>query len=386
MLETVVALLLLLALAFQLVHLVLLAGARLESEIVAEGGSLQPVSIVICARNESAQLAQRLPGILAQQYHTNGLPAFEVLVADDASTDETAAVTAHLQQKFPQLHYLSISPAEKLFPAKKGALSMAVKAAQYEVLLLTDADCRPAGPHWISGMMAKLTAGKELVAGYAPYEKTGGFLNAFIRCEALLSFLHISALHSRGIVYAATGRNLLVRKKTFQEAAVQPLWTKTLSGDDDMLVRIAATAQNFAVQSVPESAMHSPAKATLQEYIAQKQRHMSTGKYYRLGVKTLFFLLNGSQFLFWAVLPFALGVALAPCFVGTGSATSGLLLMALGFALLRILAFALLLFKAARRQGEQLPFFFFPLFDAGTAVHSLFFAPYIFWKNKTTWK
>ncbi len=368
------------ALFFQAMHLFLLIGAPLkEVALPAAVSEVLPVSVVICARNEAAQLARRLPLILAQDYKKEGVPAFEVLVADDASTDETAETVRALQSRFPQLRYLYIDTDQKSFPGKKGALALAVAAAKYQVLLLTDADCAPASPHWISEMVAALTAGKELVAGYAPYEESAGSLNLFIRTEALFSFLNMAALHRWGIHYMATGRNLLVRRPTFEGAAAHPLWTKTLSGDDDMLVRLAATNSNFNLQAAPEAAMHSPAKKTLQPYIAQKQRHMSTGKYYRPGVKILFFLLNGSQFLFWAVLPFAIILALIGC-------VSGALLAALGLSLLRIFVFALVLHRASGKLHTRIPVFFLPLFDAATTLHSLFFAPYIFWKNKTTWK
>ena len=380
MFQTVVAFLLLTALVFQVLHVWLLAGARLGMPPNPEMPAVKiPVSVIICAKNEATQLSRRLPRILTQDYHQNGSPAFEVVVADDDSTDETVTVIADLQKDFPQLRYLFIAPEKKLFPGKKGALVAAISEAKNEVLLLTDADCSANSVHWISQMRAALTTGTELVAGYAPYEKGSGFLNRFIRAEALLSFLHIAALHRRGIAYMATGRNLLVRRETFKAAAAHPLWTKTLSGDDDMLVRIAANRKNFAVQGSLEGAMQSPAKATLQEYIAQKQRHMSTGKYYRSSIKILFFLLNGSQFLVWALLPVALVIVLA------GSASS-LLISLLLLVLLRIVVFSLVLAQAARRQAAELPFCFFPLFDAATALHSLFFAPYIFWKNKTTWK
>ncbi len=350
----------------------LLAERKSSPKTTSPSRKKPPVSILICARNEGVNLRQRLPGILSQQY-----PLFEVVVIDDGSEDETGTVLEELQGRFPHLRYRRISAAEKAFPGKKGALQIAVQEAAHNLLLLTDADCLPVSPFWIEKTVTALSAEKEIGIGYGPYEAAPGALNTFIRAETLLSFVAVKTFHRFGTHYTAVGRNLCVRKETLRRAMRHPLWMKTLSGDDDMLLRICATRENVAVVSNPQTCVYSPAKDSWAAYRAQKQRHLSTGKYYRLPVKALLFLMNGSHVLGGIMfLPVLFCALLHPC---------ALSITGLGFWLLRTVFFILLMRSEARAQRENLSFFSLLLFDAAYAFYPLFFAPYIFFKNKQEW-
>ena len=63
---------------------------------------LPPLSVIICARNESANLRQFLPAILEQDY-----PQFEVIVINDGSTDESEEVLSAFEEKYqhPRCHF-----------------------------------------------------------------------------------------------------------------------------------------------------------------------------------------------------------------------------------------------------------------------------------------
>jgi len=359
----------------QIIYLIagLRALAGFKQDTVPEIPENPAVSVIICARNEAHNLALRLPAILAQSY-----PQFEVLVADDGSEDATPAVLAGLQQRFLNLRFRKIDAAEKPFPGKKGALQVAVAEAAHDILLFTDADCLPASPYWIGEMTAALSKEKEIVVGYGPYEKTSGFLNLFIRAETLWSFSQVKAFFRFGVVYMAVGRNLCVRKSTFLRASRHPIWNKTLSGDDDMLMRICATKQNTAILGRAETKMASPAKDTWKSYRHQKQRHFSTGKYYRWPVKMLLAGLSGSHTLSWLLLPFVIF-----CFLKSPTL---LVQAALGIFGLRTLLFYAVFYRQSRREKDPFPVWAPLVFDVALALYPIFFAPYIFWKNKDQWK
>lgn len=331
-----------------------------------------PVSVVICARNEAHNLRERLPCILEQQY-----PHFEVVVIDDGSGDETIAILEGLQKRFSNLFFRKIQAEEKPFRGKKGALQTGVADAKHDLLLFTDADCLPASPFWIRGMVSAMRPETEIVVGYGPYEKASGFLNAFIRAETLWSFLQVKAAYSFGLVYMAVGRNLCVRKKTFVRATQHPLWQKTLSGDDDMLMRICATRSNTAVVDAAETFMYSPAKHDWKSYRRQKQRHLSTGKYYRLSAKLFLTTLSATHTLAWMLLPGALLCLAGNCVWAA--------LIALAALVFRIAVFARFFRKQAPLHGETFAKNFPVQFDVAFALYPLYFAPYIFWKNKDQW-
>jgi biofilm PGA synthesis N-glycosyltransferase PgaC len=101
------------------------------------------VSVVICAHNEYLNLQEKLPLILAQDY-----PEFEVIVVNHASDDDTGFLLTGLSDHYPQLKIVDIQADRNFFTGKKFPLSIGIKSAKYDKVLLTDADCRPAGIQW----------------------------------------------------------------------------------------------------------------------------------------------------------------------------------------------------------------------------------------------
>jgi len=74
-----------------------------------------PVSVIICARDEAANLAKNLPGSLVQQYRTT----HEVIVVDDNSFDDSKYLLEELQKRFRQLHVIELKQEAKMIPGKK---------------------------------------------------------------------------------------------------------------------------------------------------------------------------------------------------------------------------------------------------------------------------
>ncbi len=106
------------------------------------------VSVIVCARDEAENLSLNLPGILVQDYKTT----HEVIVVNDNSYDESKYLLEALQKEFRQLKIVELTQEAKMIPGKKFPLSIGIKSASHEILLLTDADCVPASEHWISKM------------------------------------------------------------------------------------------------------------------------------------------------------------------------------------------------------------------------------------------
>ena len=104
---------------------------------------MKPVSVVICAKNEYQNLLHNLPVVLEQDY-----PDYEVIVVNDASDDDSIELLNSFTRKYKHLRIFNLERNLNFFSGKKFPLSLGIKAARHEVLLLTDADCRPSGPNW----------------------------------------------------------------------------------------------------------------------------------------------------------------------------------------------------------------------------------------------
>ena len=258
---------------------------------------LPPVSVIICARNELKNLRAFLPSILEQDY-----PKFQVVVVNDCSWDESSKYLEEMEDAYKVLKVVSIHEQEKYQHGKKFALTLGIKGAEFEHLLFTDADCKPADNQWIKSMVSTLSERKELVIGYGAYMKEPGFLNKWIRFDTAQNALMFLSRAKRGKAYMGVGRNLGYLKSLFFKNKGYANHYHLMSGDDDLFVNETATSTNVSVELDPSSFTYSKPKTSLSTWIWQKKRHMSTGKYYRFRDKLLIGLFFGSQSLFWVLI------------------------------------------------------------------------------------
>ena len=107
-----------------------------------EGREPEGVSVIITSSNKADLLRQNLEYFLRQDY-----PCFEVVVVDECSEDDTKEVLSDFQERYPNLKTSRIPPETKFRQTKKIAIHIGVLAAQYDVLLFSEIECRPAGVH-----------------------------------------------------------------------------------------------------------------------------------------------------------------------------------------------------------------------------------------------
>ena len=164
---------------------------------------------------------------------------------------------------------------------------MGIKSASYENLLLTDADCKPAGKQWLSEMSKGFANQKEVVLGYGGYSSHPGFINKVIRFETVFTALQYFSLALWGMPYMGVGRNLAYKKSLFYKNKGFISHYKVSSGDDDLFINKVANRQNTSIIVEPESFTISEPKKTFLLWWQQKRRHLSTGKYYKKRHKIL---------------------------------------------------------------------------------------------------
>ncbi|MFU8842479.1 MAG: glycosyltransferase [Bacteroidales bacterium] len=241
-----------------------------------------PVSVVIAAKNEYHNLKKNLPLILNQNYSD-----FEVVVVNDASDDESIFLLEDMSHEYKRLKVVTIQQDLNFFKGKKFPLSLGIKSAKNEYLLLTDADCAPAGPDWIWEMAKGFSQNREIVLGYGPYNQNSGILNKVIRYETAFAALNYFSLALWGIPYMGVGRNLAYKKSLFIKSGGFISHYKVSSGDDDLFINKVAVKKNTAVMVTPESFTLSDAKRSFHHWWRQKRRHLSTGMHYKLKHKII---------------------------------------------------------------------------------------------------
>ncbi|MDO9510477.1 MAG: glycosyltransferase [Bacteroidales bacterium] len=237
----------------------------------------EPVSVVICARNEYQNLQDNLPLFLSQDY-----PQFEIVVVNDASQDDTYFLLKVLSDQHENLKVVNIEKEINFFKGKKFPLSIGIKSASHDILLLTDADCIPASDQWIREMTsAYQNKDTSVVLAYGAYKTVTGFLNKIIRYETVVSAMMYLSMARAGIPYMGVGRNLSYRKSLFYSNKGFISHYGIASGDDDLFINKVANSKNTAVMIAPQSFTYSEPKKSFEEWFRQKRRHLTTSGYYK---------------------------------------------------------------------------------------------------------
>jgi glycosyltransferase involved in cell wall biosynthesis len=274
-----------------------LAFYKKRSEVRGQKSDLQlrPVSVVIAAKNEYENLQENLPLILEQDY-----PDFEVVLVNDCSDDDTDYLLKVLSEKYDRLKVVNIVNNVNFFSGKKFPLSMGIKSAKNDILLLTDADCRPASNKWIYEMQSNYGGNTSVVLGYGTYAVKKGLINKLIRYDTFRIAIEFFSYALSGFPYMGVGRNLSYTKTLFYENKGFTSHYTIRSGDDDLFINKVANKKNTRIEISHGSHTVSEPKPNFSSWMKQKKRHLSTGMHYRFKHKLLLGLFSLSRFLFLA--------------------------------------------------------------------------------------
>lgn len=327
-----------------------------------------PVSVIICARDEAANLVKNLPGALVQKYKTT----HEVIVVNDNSLDESKYILEEYQREFKQLQLVELKQEARFIPGKKFPLSVGIKTAKHEIVLLTDADCVPVSEFWIEKMQDGFNDGIEIVLGYGPFQKKKGFFNKMVRWETFHTALQYLSYAKSGIAYMGVGRNLSYKKSVFFRHKGFSAHNHVPGGDDDLFINKAATKKNTAIVIDKDSFTSSEPSNSWKQWIRQKKRHYTTSKYYKPLHKFLLGLYAFSLFLFYPL--FILSI-----FIFSWKLTL------IAFAI-RFLVQTFVIFKTTNKLDEKDLFPWFVFLDLWMFFYYLFFATSIFKKPAKKWK
>jgi len=235
-----------------------------------------PVSVIICARNEEDNLKKYLPFVLKQDY-----PDYEVIVVNDCSDDASFEILGTYLQQYPHLKVSTVTKDPKFAHNKKFAQFIGIRAAKNDILLFTDADCKPETEKWLEGMVSQFDDKTDFVLGYGGYMRAKGLLNRYIRYDTLTIAMQYLGMAIRGIPYMGVGRNLAYRRSVFFENKGFGSYKGVVSGDDDLFVNSISRKKNTRVEFRKGNHTRSVPSTGLVQWLAQKKRHLSSAPYYK---------------------------------------------------------------------------------------------------------
>lgn len=200
-------------------------------------------SIIIPVHDNSTEIERNLPAILEQKYSGD----FEVIVVDESSTDETEDVLTRLKSQYGNLYTTFIPDTSHYLSRRKLSLTIGVKAAKYDWLILMSADSKPVSENWLE-TMASYCKG-DLVLGDTRYADDA---TDYERFDYIKSWFRQARKAQKSIAYAYCGRNLAVRRELFFKHNGFLKNLKFLRGEYDFLVNEYSTPYNTSAVLNPE--------------------------------------------------------------------------------------------------------------------------------------
>jgi cellulose synthase/poly-beta-1,6-N-acetylglucosamine synthase-like glycosyltransferase len=234
-----------------------------------------PVSIVIVATNDAHLLINTLPQFLAQDY-----PQFEVVVVNDNSNDETPQLVLDFQNRFSNLKLINLESSVTNIKGKKFPLSLGIKAANYEHVLLTDADCLPASNQWVQLMARHFNDTTQIVLGFSRIRKKIGFINILIRFDRLHQAIQYFSYCLAKIPFMGMGQNLAYTKTIFFSNKGFASQNNLQFGDDDLFINRVANARNCAIEYDKEAHTISRSGSNFRNWFLLKMFRRKTRNLY----------------------------------------------------------------------------------------------------------
>lgn len=330
-----------------------------------------PLSIIICAHNESENLRKNLPFILEQDY-----PQFEVIVINDGSTDETEEVLSVFEEKYPYLYHSFTPDSARYISRKKLALTLGIKASKYDWLVFTEVNCYPANNQWLRLMARNFTPRTQVVLGYSGYERGKGWLHKRVSFDSLFTSLRYLGLALAGKPYMGIGRNLAYRKELFFNAKGFSTYLNMQRGEDDLFINQVAHKDNTRVETDIDATVRMQPVECYKDWKEEKVSYMATARFHHGSQRWLLGFETFSRLMFYAVCiaGITLGI-LSHHWVAAG--------VALLLWLLRYAVQAFVINKAATEMGDNRHYYFtLPVFDILRPLQSLKFKLYRFYRGK----
>lgn len=239
------------------------------------------VTVIIPARNEAENLPALLEALRKQTYSTALL---EVIVIDDFSTDDTAAVV----RNFPaaNIHLLELrqhlNMEERLNSFKKKAIEIAISQAKGDLIVTTDADC-VMGPRWIETVVQFYEQHHpKFIAAPVSFYKEHNF---FKRLQSL-DFMTMQGITGAAAQLASgtmcNGANLAYEKEAFHEVGGFSGIDNIASGDDMLLMYkiYSAYPDKVSYLKCEEAVVRTLAVDTLRDFMNQRIRWSSKADKY----------------------------------------------------------------------------------------------------------
>lgn len=255
-----------------------------------------PISVIVYARNQAEEVKRLLPNLVNQNYHD-----FELVLVDNASSDETLDIFKEYAQMFSNIRLCRVENNETFWNNKKYAQTLAIKASKNEYLLFIDAEQSIDNEFWIMSMASNFTLNKTIILGPWMYKKSKGFFNKIIRFDAVYAQLHSFAWTNYGSSFSYSTKNIAYKKEMFYKVNGFISHINNRLGEREFFLNEVSTSKNTTFTISKNTFVYSEPIIKLNEWKLKKKNDELIVSTLSLANKFKVRFYNTSQLLFFVL-------------------------------------------------------------------------------------
>lgn len=251
---------------------------------------LPAISVVVTTHNQCEALRLHLPKILEQEY----VGGFEVIVVDINSTDDTLPYLESLEVGYPNLRTISTPNSARNISILRMALTLGFRAANNEWVMVTQADCEPSSPNWLTRFGEACQSEETMmVLGLTRYAAEKGWYRMrcnFLRIRQQLLHLKWAKKHA---AHQCDGTNLCYRRSFFLEHKGFADDSNLQLGATDIMVNHNSTLANTRYVVKPEAIVMQDTPRYYRKWHQERVFFMETRRHFRHKIAYgIYYLLN----------------------------------------------------------------------------------------------
>lgn len=200
-----------------------------------------PVSILITAHDNLAELERNLPMFLHQQYAAD----YQVIVVCQSTDGETQDFLKRTAAENPHLYYTYIPESSRYMSRKKLQITLGVKAAKHEWIILTEPNCRPSNDKWLQTMARQCQDPNHLVLGYVALDEETKSVRRF---DSIRKAYYVLRRAQQTYGYRSHMPNVAFRKSDFMKEQGYQGNLEYVRGEYDFLVNKYALCGDTATE------------------------------------------------------------------------------------------------------------------------------------------
>lgn len=263
---------------------------------VAYNEELPSVSVVVFAHAEEGDgVLQLLPHLVSQEY-----PDYEVIIVNDGTSLELQNAISLYECDYNNVYQTFVPDTVYNVSRRKLGITLGIKAAKNDVIVLTDANCIPQSNRWLYSMARNFVPGIDVVLGYARMaygeNEKRGFYGVFERVQFALRYLAYAAMKHP---FMGVGANMAYRRDVFFANKGFSAHLNLHFGDDDLLINEIARRDNTRIEVSPESVVESHFADKSAAWSEMRMKYNFTSKYLHTSSKAVFAIESIAHFLVW---------------------------------------------------------------------------------------